>query len=471
MIAPEKPTGASPLKLLPHQAAFRDRVFDPSDGRIVLLRSEPGLGRMAAFIVVAKEQIIRSPESRVLFLVPAALVHQITERLRSEGVPSARIDRFRFRELLDTSDEDEIWPRGAVTILSRDFASQTDVRERLSQTHWDLLIADEVHHLGPTRAVTLRNLIWVASKVLLGTATPLEGELENIVAPEVLDVVTWNRDTVVDERGQSFVFPPRPKLHVVYFGTSVPEDRVRETVNALCGALERAGEWRNLVAHTLHRLLESSPAALENVLRRINDGRARFNAAVEEGALDESEGANEPGYWRTDPATSEEIRLLVDRALQQIESNRTDAKLAAFAALIERLHEAERLDVRVCVVTNYVATLYYLAAEIEGQKILYHTFHGGVTADIRRLAIDSFRRERGILLTTTEAITEGVDLTDTSDLVLYDVPKSRLALQQVLGRFDRFGRKDQLTIHVLALSRDPEEVAQELAMLQTLLNG
>src|SRR5580704_6340674 len=114
MSSSEKASGASPVKLLPHQAAFRERVFNPSDGRIVLLRSEPGLGKMAAFIAIAGEQIIRSPKSRVLFLVPAALAQQVAERLRSEGVPNSRIDRFRFRELLDSPDEGEIWPRGAV---------------------------------------------------------------------------------------------------------------------------------------------------------------------------------------------------------------------------------------------------------------------------------------------------------------------------------------------------------------------
>jgi superfamily II DNA or RNA helicase len=471
MSAPEKASGPSRLKLLPHQAAFRDRVFNSSDRRIVLLRSEPGLGKMAAFIAVAGEQIIRSPKSRVLFLVPAALAEQVAERLRSEGVPSSRIDRFRFRELLDSPDKDEIWPRGAVTILTRDFANQTDVQESLSQTHWDLVIADEVHQLGPARAATLRNLISAASKVVLGIATPVEGELEGIVTPEALNVVTWHRDMIVDEHGRSLVFAARPKLHVVSFRTSIAEDQVRDTVNALCETLERAGGRRKLVAHTLRCHLESSPAALERVLRRIIDGRARFDAEVEEATLEEAEVADETGYWRADPTTSEEIRLLVDRALQQIESNHTDAKLAAFAALVERLHGDKRRDRRVCVVTNYIATLYYLAAESEGRRIRYHTFHGGMTLDTRRSALDSFRREGGVLLTTTAALTESVDLIDTSDLVLFDVPSSSLALQQVLGRFDRFGRKVLLTVHALAFSGASEEVTQGLAMLRTLLNA
>jgi superfamily II DNA/RNA helicase len=275
---------------------------------------------------------------------------------------------------------------------------------------------------------------------------------------------------IVDEHGRSLVFAPRPKLRVVPFSTSIAENRVRETVDALCATLERAGEWPKLVAHALRRELESSPAALERVLRRIIDGRARFDAQVEEAALEEVEGTDETGYWRADPTTSEEIRLLVDRALQQIESNHTDAKLAAFAALIERLHGEEGRDRRVCVVTNYIATLYYLAAEFEGRNIQYHTFHGRMTPDTHGSALDSFCREGGILLVTA-AMAEGINLTNTSDLVLFDVPTSRLRLQQVLGRFDRFGRKDQLTVHALAFSGPSEEVAEGLAMLGTLLKA
>ena len=68
---------------------------------------------------------------------------------------------------------------------------------------------------------------------------------------EIPNVVTWNRDMIVDEHGRSLVFAPRPNLRVVSFSTSIAEDQVRETVNALCATLERAGKWRKLVAHTL----------------------------------------------------------------------------------------------------------------------------------------------------------------------------------------------------------------------------
>jgi hypothetical protein len=49
-------------------------------------------------------------------------------------------------------------------------------------------------------------------------------------------------------------------------------------------------------------------------------------------------------------------------------------------------------------------------------------------------------------------MTEGITLGDTTDLVLYDIPPGKIALQQVLGRFDRFGRRTELSVHVLTPS-------------------
>jgi len=44
---------------------------------------------------------------------------------------------------------------------------------------------------------------------------------------------------------------------------------------------------------------------------------------------------------------------------------------------------------------------------------------------------------------------EGTDLSQVTDLVLYDIPSTEVALQQVLGRVDRFGRESQLNVHAL----------------------
>jgi superfamily II DNA/RNA helicase len=53
-------------------------------------------------------------------------------------------------------------------------------------------------------------------------------------------------------------------------------------------------------------------------------------------------------------------------------------------------------------------------------------------------------------------MSEGLNLPDVTDLVLYDVPRNRSALQQVFGRFDRLGRIGRLTIHVLVPEDGPD---------------
>lgn len=70
----------------------------------------------------------------------------------------------------------------------------------------------------------------------------------------------------------------------------------------------------------------------------------------------------------------------------------------------------------------------------------------------------------------TRAVLEGINLSDVTDVVFYDLPDSERVLRQILGRFDRFGRTSQLTIHVLRGSDGSDEFVTEcLAILRGLL--
>jgi hypothetical protein len=67
-------------------------------------------------------------------------------------------------------------------------------------------------------------------------------------------------------------------------------------------------------------------------------------------------------------------------------------------------------------------------------------------------------------------MTSGVDLSHVTDLILYDVPCDEVALQQVLGRFDRFGRASELNVYVLTPSNDQESfVAKSVESLLQIL--
>ena len=84
--------------------------------------------------------------------------------------------------------------------------------------------------------------------------------------------------------------------------------------------------------------------------------------------------------------------------------------------------------------------------------------HGGMRYDDRRESVAMFANTGGILLGSAAVMTEGIDLRHVTDVVFYDLPANELALHRVLGRFDRFGRTNQLNVHALVGS-DSTDIA------------
>jgi ATP-dependent helicase YprA (DUF1998 family) len=101
------------------------------------------------------------------------------------------------------------------------------------------------------------------------------------------------------------------------------------------------------------------------------------------------------------------------------------------------------------VLTDNIGTLFYLAAEMESLEKICHVFHGGMDAVSRQNTLAAFSSSGGVLTATRAAMSEGAALSEVTHVVLYDLPGSPVALQQVLGRFDRFGRRTQLNVYAL----------------------
>jgi len=369
------------------------------------------------------------------------------EMLRDEGIPAFICDRFRFREMLDASHGSEFWPSGVVAILSREFARQQDVLDSLTNAHWNLLLADEAHWFKGSRAQFLLRVGATAERVVLAAAT-------NIASADVFPlhdatVVDWRRDLLVDQEGRLLDVVPRADLHEIPFTLNQPERSLLQTVRALSQVLEAGTPQQEWVAKSLLASLQSSPAALEGALRR-------FVARSEKRAYaDDLIGVTEDGLaedmlnGRMDPATAEKARAIAERALQEVEALQGDSKLSAFGGAVSQLNGGMAPVSSICVLTDYLATLYYLSAEIEGRGWNYRLLHGGMSSTDRYESLGIFSDAGGILVATRAVMTEGVSLRDVTDLVLYDLPGSEVALREVLGRFDRVGRRTQLHIRAL----------------------
>jgi superfamily II DNA or RNA helicase len=455
-------------RLLPHQAAFVESVSVPEGPRLVVLCGDPGTGKTIALVALTARVLSDRPDARILLLGPASLGPYWVDVLVRYGASAQRVDRYRFREMLDARSNDEMWTPGTVFVLSTDFARQVDISDSLTSTHWDLVIADEAHHFRGARAELLMRIKPVADRLVLATMPtsdlPSQTQFEDAV------VVQWQRDQLVDRNGKSLA-QPRPVLREVYFGETPAEESLFEGVYNLSMLLEKATPAPRLIAKLLRRALHSSPAALEGALRQYVT-----RVDLEEELLDgpeENEIAREAAAaiaGATIDSPESDFREHVGFLLSELEALKNDSKLDALKALIGGLAPRELLPRSICVLTEFSSTLHYLAAGLGEYGLACQMLHGGLREEARQDALSVIKRTGGILLATRAVMTEGTSLPNVSDLVLYDLPSNKFTFQNVLGRFDRLGRNSVLTVHALRPAKPAnEEVIESLRFLRILL--
>ena len=446
------------VKLLPHQAELVETVFSPSSKRIVLLKASAGLGKGVALVAVARRLLQERPNARALFLVPSALRYQFAKMLDDASVPSLLVDRYVFREMLDSAVGQDIWPTGKATVLSIDFAKQPDILDSLVRCHWDILFVDEWHLAGRLRARAFRRIETSANRLVLASATSQNAGVSDVFMPKDMTVVEWRRDQIVDLEGKQLLAAPPRAVHEISYTLDEMELSLRRTVIELCKLLGGSAVIKAFQRKTYIRLLESSPAAIEGALQRLVDRVALPNVPEElSDLLDETEDDDSPtGYSKI--RNSEEVARVAEKALHKIEASTSDSKLKAFGELLTGIHGPNAPSRQVVVLTDFVATLFYLAADIEGRGMACQLLHGSMGFEERVRSLELSSTEGGTLVATRAVIGQGIDLRKVTDLVLYDPPLSSAAVEQVLGRFDRIGRTTQLNIHIFTSTNIPEDL-------------
>lgn len=431
------------VRLFPHQAAFVETFFAPGTKRILLLRGRVGLGKTTAIAVLAGRLLREQPAARVLILVPAALGRQYVELVQRTGVAALWVDRFKLRELLDRAGQGDLWPQGSALVLSADFAKLDDVVPRLRGIQWDLVIADEVHWFTGMRAELLRGVAETSTRVVLSTLT--NAELPEGISSGGASVVDWGRDSLADGHGQRLHGVAPPIVREVPFTLTEAESSLERTLRAQSEALVH-GTGLQLMAESLLSSLQSSPAALENALRMVQAG-----AADVELPLDPESDAlpNEGASSAPDRAAAEAAERAAGRVLHELEAVREDSKLDTFTKLLENLVRGGAPGVRIAVLTDYLSTLFYLAAEVHALGREELILHSGSSVEDRERTVAALIDAGRVLVATRagSSITHG--LSGVTDLVLYDLPRTKDALMETIGAFDSIGRVEQLRVHAL----------------------
>jgi SNF2 family DNA or RNA helicase len=178
----------SGIRTLPHQIEAVYQRMLPQPRLRFLLADDPGAGKTIMAGLLLKELKLRDAIEKILILCPAPLTIQWQdEMLRWFGEP--------FDIIFAAVDQQQLvnpWQRASQVIASIDYAKQDDVRERVWQQRWDLLVIDEAHKcsarttsggvgrepkVDATRRYELASrLTGQADHVLLLTATPHHGD-------------------------------------------------------------------------------------------------------------------------------------------------------------------------------------------------------------------------------------------------------------------------------------------------------
>jgi len=177
----------SGIRTLPHQIEAVYMRMLPQPRLRFLLADDPGAGKTIMAGLLLKELKLREAIERILVLCPAALTIQWQdEMLRWFGELFEMIDADRDKGQLINP-----WQKESQVISSLDYAKQDDVRERVWQQRWDLIIVDEAHkcsaytkrssgrgdEIEKTKRYQLaERLAADADHLLLLTATPHHGD-------------------------------------------------------------------------------------------------------------------------------------------------------------------------------------------------------------------------------------------------------------------------------------------------------
>ncbi len=450
---------ARDVQRLEHQIRACLRVLREMKGR-ALLADEVGLGKTVEAGLILKEYLLRGLVRRVLILVPASLLSQWREELQ-----------HKFDIPVKVFSRGERWDAHPILLASLDTAKSPRNRQAIRERGFDILVVDEAHRLRNHLTQAWKFIDSLSLKyLLLLTATPVQNdlrELYNLVTllrPGVLGTYrSFRRDYVV--RGDRRV-PKNTRqlsqlladvmIRTTRSSTSIKFPRREVTTRELelhdderifyrevsrfvrrMAARDRPRERRlpwPLLLMVLQKEIGSSPAAAIGTLEKAATGRL---SSVRAELLD---------------------LLVLGRSVKR------EVKLEV---LVELADEQCGRGEKVLVFSQFRRTVDSITRALRERGLRVAVFHGSLTAQAKDQAVDAFRQDADLLV-STEAGGEGRNLQFCRTVVNYDLPWNPMRVEQRIGRVHRIGQTRDVRIHNLSARGTLESYV--LAVLQQKIN-
>ena len=433
------------IELLPYQLEPALAVLRGATR--LLLADAVGLGKTIQGGLILSELRERGLVERALVLCPAGLrstwAHELQERF---GIACAVFDHAAVGEAVATLPPGvNPWSTHATLVTSIDFAKRPDVLAAIARVPFDLVIADEAHHLTPgtDRGAAAALLASRSPWCVLVSATPHSGD---DAAFSFLTALGAQRDKITvfkRSRGDAGIESSR-RERLVRVRPSDAEAvlfaAVDEYTRAIWRARGAADAAVRLVAITIARRAASSLLAVERTLRRrltlLGSQVEPRQADLPWDEDDHADGSGAPQLLARLGLDNEAAeRAAIEHLLLLIGRCHTSSKLEWLVGKIETIREPA------IVFTEYRDTLDSIRSRLPHSRRA-GSLCGAMPIELRRAAVDAFNGGDTDLLIATDAAGEGLNLHHRCRLVIdVELPWNPLRLEQRFGRVDRLGQR------------------------------
>jgi superfamily II DNA or RNA helicase len=441
-------SGLHDVRSLWYQEETARKVLKSFRGR-ALLSDEVGLGKTIEAAIILKEYIQRGIVKSVLILTPATLVSQWQEELQTKfglNFPSTNDSDFNKKGL-------QFWESPYLLASINQAKSKRNISVVIKR-EYDLVIVDEAHHLKNRNTLNWKLVNSLKKRfLLLLTATPVENnlmELYNLITllkPGQLKTASafrnefmtkgdptgpQNRSRLKELLGQVMIRNTRALAKI-----GIPP-RFAQTIRVKPGANELLLYKR--ITDLVHHINETDRKGNKLLLKNLLAGAGSSPRAVE--LTLQRLLAGRDFLWDHE----QEIRAIHNlcRSMGDTEKNKM---------LLNLIRSTKEKKI---VFVNYLGTLDHLSTFLSWNDIPHAVFHGRKNNQQKDAAIQSFREEKDILV-TTEIGGEGRNLQFCHQMINYDLPWNPMKIEQRIGRIHRLGQQNEVMIYNLCGAESIEE--------------
>jgi hypothetical protein len=437
-----------------YQSQFLASFFAEHSMPDHILVAQPGSGGTAVSIEIVRRSVVEYGANRVLVMVSTnAQAQYFLDALMAQGISITvvRVTAQYFRLLVEQVPIGENpWPSRGIFIVLTSTVLREEIRNSLIGVNWDLFVAALRVPSTKARASELSRLFQsLNAKRRFALQTHFFHDEWPFGFGNIL-VTDWQStgSNAIGDFGNS----SKVTIQIVDYTRNQSELRFLALVKQI-SQLFQDSETSRYQRRFLERSASSSLYNAEKVLRMIrnslvhsnmtfqkyeNDGIVQAEQPIDQEYLD----LGEMQVRLSDFATSYE---LITTALAAIERVTKDAKYAALASMLRKLHRKVK-PTRTIILTEFVDTASYLFSSLSEHQPDTYLVLPNNTIDENEAAYTGFRSTGGILIQT---FTGEIAQLIANSLVLYDLPSIPLTVTQLLSQVSGSDTNEKPTIYAL----------------------